>query len=364
MTNIKDILDTSLLAEMVIGGYISARQHPRYPYVIYNYAPKATFENKWNEATLTCRGLIVNIETGEVIARPFRKFFNHRQPGAPQIEAETPVVVTDKMDGSLGILYPEPSGGYAIATRGAFESPQAIRGTQIWKERYEEEVAAMNLPGGATLLFEVIYPENRVVLHYDYDDLVLLGVTDISTGTEDFVTSIFWPGKRVEQMPYRTFADALAAPPRPNAEGLVVFIPSLNDRIKIKQDDYLAMHKIVCGLNERAVWEAMMEGNSGEFIAGLPDEFQDWARKVAERIALDINTEATALREEFYSYKNRLPEGFSRKDFAMIACSSANKWAMFALLDEHDIGPELLKRARPEANIGPANLRCQNEDNS
>jgi hypothetical protein len=44
-------------------------------------------------------------------------------------------VVTDKLDGSLGILYPTPD-GHAIATRGAFVSEQALHATELWLDRY------------------------------------------------------------------------------------------------------------------------------------------------------------------------------------------------------------------------------------
>lgn len=361
MTKVSDILDTGLLREMIEGGFISARSHPRYPYLIYNYTLKATFENEWNEATLTCRGLIVNGETGEVIARPFRKFFNHRQPGCPKIEPDTRVIVADKMDGSLGILYPEPDGGYAIATRGSFESAQAIRGTEMWKERYEGRTRLGELKG-TTLLFEIIYPENRIVLDYGYDELVFLASVDIDGGHTNHIDAVFWPGKVAETFPYRTFAEALAAPPRPNAEGLVLYLPETNERIKIKQDDYLAMHKIVCGLNERAVWEAIAAGNADAFIAGLPDEFQEWATGVRKRIEGGIVDEIAACLREFAKLEMSLPKEYSRKDFAIRAAESANKWAMFALLDGRDIEPEIIKRARPEANLFPSNLRCQIED--
>ena len=72
--------------------------------------------------TLACRGLIVDERDGGVVARPYRKFFNHDQPDAPPLDVTAPVTVTDKLDGSLGILYREPSGAVAVATRGSFAS--------------------------------------------------------------------------------------------------------------------------------------------------------------------------------------------------------------------------------------------------
>lgn len=359
MIKLHDILDAGLLDEMIQGGFVSARDHWEFPYVIYNYTQRTTFENKWNDVTMTCRGLIVNRDTGEVIARPFRKFFNHRQPGCPKVSGDARVIVTDKMDGSLGILYPEPDGGYAIATRGSFDSEQAIRGTAMWKERYEGIFRPFP---GVTMLFEIVYPENRIVLDYGYDDLVFLAANSIEAGKDYPLEGVFWPGRSCEHFHYRTFAEALAAPPRPNAEGLVIYLPDTGgERIKIKQEDYLAMHKIVCGLSERAVWEALMSGCDREFIQGLPDEFQEWAESIADRIASDVMEREDAIRAEYERIAATLPDEWSRKDFAIHASKSPDRWALFALLDGHDIRPELLKRAKPDAKLHP-NIRCQSED--
>lgn len=59
------------------------------------------------------------------VLRPLPKFLNHDQPEAPVIALDEPVVVTDKADGSLGIIYPTPDGP-AVATRGSFASDQAL----------------------------------------------------------------------------------------------------------------------------------------------------------------------------------------------------------------------------------------------
>ena len=45
--------------------------------------------------------------------------------------------------------------------------------------------------------------------------------------------------------------------------------------IKIKQEDYVILHRIVTGLNERAVWEHLMthNGDYSELLESVPDEF-------------------------------------------------------------------------------------------
>ncbi|HRF99146.1 MAG TPA: hypothetical protein PLZ51_28235, partial [Aggregatilineales bacterium] len=74
-----------------------------------------------------------------------------------------------KMDGSLGILY-RWQGAYYIATRGNFDSDQAIWATIFLRTHYDLH----NLADEYTLLFEIIYPDNRIVVNYGQrQDLVL-----------------------------------------------------------------------------------------------------------------------------------------------------------------------------------------------
>src|SRR5437667_215953 len=107
MVALDDLLDSGELRKAIADGHVQTQTHPRLPLVIYNYTKKAQYENVWTEVTCTCRGLIVDTTTGQVIARPFRKFFNYGQPGAPALGLHDPAVTTDKADGSLGILYPD-----------------------------------------------------------------------------------------------------------------------------------------------------------------------------------------------------------------------------------------------------------------
>jgi len=261
------------LSEAMDEGYVRAQVHPDLPLTILNYTQKAQFENAWTPATTVCRGIIHNAD-GMVVARPFRKFFNHGQPGAAPIALDAPVHVTDKADGSLAILYPTPD-GHAIATRGSFTSDQAIHATDLFRREYASRFS----PHPAlTILFEVVYPENRVVVNYgDMDDLILIGAVERATGRVVPPEEIpDWPGPRVATFSTPTFADALALPPRENAEGIVVRCLKTGGMVKIKQADYLALHRIVTGLSagysrtRASTWELSAARGAGSEVERPP----------------------------------------------------------------------------------------------
>lgn len=334
---LSDILNVSDLQDQIADNYITAREHPDDPsLLIYNYTPKTQYEQHWTPETSACRGLIVH--DGEVIAKPFTKFFNYGEPSAPVVDLDAPAVVTDKADGSLGILYTAPDGRPAVATRGSFTSDQAIHATARYRYLYEPYWSPP-FPD-MTYLFEIVYPGNRIVLDYgDTDDLILLSP----------LLDADWPGPRVRKFEYGTLREALAAEPRPNAEGFVVAVDGI--RVKIKQEDYLALHKIVTGLNEITVWEHMgaNEGNYDALMKDLPEEFHAWTDAVASDlrtafadIQLDAITTYTKLRKG-------LSKNYERKEFAIAAqaVDSHLRPLMFLLEDDRPIFDAVWKKIRP-----------------
>lgn len=343
---IDELFPQGKLRKAVESGLVTERCHPSLPFSIYNYSPQVQFGNLWDEVTLACRGLIVSND-GTLIARPFRKFFNHRQPGGSVISESSPVHVTDKLDGSLGILF-DSGDGYEIATRGSFESDQAKHATELYRSEYHRKFTP---PQGVTLLFEIIYPENRIVVDYGAeDDLYLLGGVEMATGRVIGPERIQWPGKKATTFSVSTFGDALSMPPRENAEGIVVRCLKSGAMVKLKQEDYVNLHRIVTGLNARAVWQAMVDGKSiNDLVADLPDEFHGFARDTAARICADVDDRRGRAYEEYNRVIASLPNGFSRRDFAEAAKGYPDAWALFSILDGRDPGRKMLLDMKPEA---------------
>lgn len=352
MIKIGDIMDKSLLLEMMHSGYIKSRKHPEFDLYIYNYTAMTQFENMWNKATMQCRGLIAD-GSDNIVARPFSKFFNYGQSGCPEICLDTYCQVTDKMDGSLGILYTTPE-GYAIATRGSFDSDQAVWATEKLRNSYGsfQPDTTRN-----TYLFEIIYPENRIVLDYGKtEDLYLLGVNHITSNMFFFNTDTHWFGPRPKIIDANTFSDVCQLPPRQNAEGIVI-LTSGNDLIKIKQDDYKALHKLICGMNERVVWEKLVAGEtSSQICEPIPDEFHEWVKSVCEKLIGQYITIRNIVRREFLEISTGL---LDRKEFASMACKSPNKPYLFAMLDNKDYKSMIWKSIKPS---GESKLKYLSED--
>jgi RNA ligase len=340
----------------ISAGYVRSREHPDDNEMwILNYTEKAAFEGYWNNVTLNCRGLIIG-PFCDIIARPFPKFFNYNQAGCPTIDLDEQAVVTDKMDGSLGILYREKTTGkYAIATRGSFSSDQAIHATELLRTKYAEYIP----PGGITMLFEIVYPQNRIVCNYeDMDDLVLLGSVHDDSGDswEGADLDWDWPGPVAEIFPYKTMRQALEAKPRDGKEGFVVHLVVSDVRVKIKQEDYIALHRIVTGLNARSVWEAMLTDSVEELIEKIPDEFHEFISGVVKDIQEDVDETLAIIYRAYDRILADIGVNPTKKDFAMKAKDHSYSWALFQLWDGKDVQLEVLKRARPNHDYSPVKV--------
>jgi RNA ligase len=354
MVYLDEIMNRRELIRRLDAGYVRSQYHPTDALTIFNYTNKTQYESAWDGITEQTRGLIVNTYTEEVVARPFRKFHNWEQLGTTQQAAlmDEPCEVYIKWDGSLGILYGLHTGESRIATRGSFTSPQAEHATAVLHEKYPtfEPIA------GLTYLFEIIYPENRIVVDYtDLDALILLAVIDTESGKTLPSGSYDWPGLvTTPLMEFESLADVLAAPQDPNQEGFVVLFPETGQRVKIKFADYVRLHAILTNVSTTAIWNALANGQGVEvFLDHVPDEFYTWVLKQVHRLEADFEKVKAAAEDEFEWVMKRVrrPEEDSykrRKEFALLALESEYKDVLFGLYDGKDVSSRLWKRVRPE----------------
>lgn len=345
-----DVVPQSLYQEMLAAKYIKEQTHPHHPeLVIANYTDACMWDQVWNDATTRCRGLIRNSQTNEVLARPYSKFFNYEQEQAPVWNLNTPLHVTEKMDGSLGILYPTPLGTYGVATRGSFASDQAAWATKHLHTTHPD----FRPDPEVTYLFEIIYPENRVVVNYgDFRGLVLLGGVATRTGSSIEVDDLMseWPGFSVHiHHRERPLGEILKLPPRPNAEGFVLWNRHTDERVKIKYEDYKTLHRYLTNTTAKHVWEVLSTNQDpDEVFAAAPDEFHEWLREVVKDFRQQFDTMHSAALHEYEQIQSTLTPDSTRKDFALAAQSSSHRPLLFRLYDGAPTDDIIWKLLKPK----------------
>lgn len=345
--HVSELFSEEDLLKAIEDKMVTQRKHPQWDLWIYNYTPQAQYSRTWNDVTINCRGLILD-GNADIVARPFKKFFNY---GEEQVDLapDTPVKAFDKADGSLGIIYPTPDGKVSVATRGSFESDQALWATDHLKSKNLSADDFFNIDE-ITYLCEIVYPENRIVLDYgNFAGLIGLASVDINTGKAMNVLPAFAFDRYVEHFPeITTLKEALSAPDRWNSEGLVLRLED-GTHVKIKQEDYVKAHKIVTGLNERAIWEALVRGEADELISSLPDEFYNWASEIKTNLTVEKMCLASEALDVHRSVVESLPEGYTRKEFAQEAIKHEIKSALFLLEDgrEEEVSTWAWNQIRP-----------------
>lgn len=250
-------------------GWLDCQRHPEYPLLILDYSRQTQFERKWDQITLKCRGLVTT-EDFIPVNNPLPKFFNMEELATlPMGKFKT----FDKLDGSCGTTY-YWGGQHHIATRGSFASEQALFADNLLKTKY----AHIGLNPNLTYVFEIIYPENWIVVRYDgLSDIVLTAVRDANGDLDinEFKNIGF---SVVQEYPHRDFKQ-MKQMNLPNKEGFVVLFES-GERMKIKFTDYCELHANRFNLSSKTVFCAFEQNIPvGEFIEGFPDEFDTWITK-------------------------------------------------------------------------------------
>ncbi len=327
------------LQPLVAQRYLSVQQHPTLDLWIYNYTQKAQYERLWTDEILMCRGLILDT-SGAIVSRPFPKFFNLEEKGPDWTPPSDRFEVTQKLDGSLGIMY-QGGDGPCLATRGSFTSEQAEHANQILRQRY------LHMPWNTlfrTYLFEIIYPENRIVVDYgELDDLILLGVIDTESGEECELPA--WFPNHVTRYDGLHDLAALKGLAKANEEGFVVRFTT-GERVKVKFDEYVRLHRLVTGVTARSLWEMLAKGGTlDELLERVPEEFEEWVKKTEA----DLRSRFAAIEEQCRIDFEQLSLGESRAAFAAEAKTRIYPPILFAMYDNKPYDHIIWKLTKPAA---------------
>ena len=312
------LLDLRVLRELEQAGWLKSRQYGAY--LIWDYTQKTQAHRHWTPETRMCRGLVTTA-TGEIVSRPFPKFFNLGEEPLPEGLGQP--LVYEKVDGSL-IVVSLHEGRRVVSSRAAMDNLHT---------RAAEEIMRDWMPApGFTYCFELIHPEMRIVCNYgDERGLRLLAKIDTEKGQESELAAVSapeWTGMRALRWlliwPFDPEEHT-----RSNMEGFVLHWPEHGLRVKVKFAEYLRLHKLMTGVTPRAIWELLRDGRSLDpLYERVPDEFHAWMR-----------AQEYALREQFAElleaarYCVHLQEGKPRAEIARNIAHLPHRAAVFHLLD-------------------------------
>ena len=306
--------------------------------LIFNYTHRAQKKGEWNDFERVCRGLILNAKTGQLIAMGFPKFFNWMEGGR---NTKSHVLeVTEKMDGSLGLMYWDGNES-KIATRGSFTGEHAIMATQILERKHSD--LYYGFPSASTtLLFEIVYPDNRIVVDYgDMEDIVLIGAINLLSMDDKvwfpYLTKLaawynLMTPKHYGFNSWRAIMDAKDKLDG-SQEGFVARFAD-GSRYKFKGDIYTQLHRTISYLTPKHILENYMANTLDTVMAILDESQQDDVMAIVN----DIEASASLIENRVSQYFQAAPKG-SRKEFAIWVMENCKKDSayMFRLLDGQSI---------------------------
>ena len=276
ITNISDVLPAIQGRDEFV-----VAEKEGYTVINYNVMMADTFDCNIRRE---CRGIIFDTKTGDIIRRPFHKFFNVNEREETQdhvVDLSQDHAILEKLDGSM------------IA-------PFIVDGKMIWGTKMGatdvakpvEEFVARNpeyitfadeaIDNGWTPIFEWCSRKQRIVLDYFDDQLVLTGLRNMNTGVyalhgnlEAIGLAYAIPVVRVfePQTDMKAFLEYVR-----DLEDLEGFVVRFDDghMLKLKCHWYLQIHKAKEAiLQDRNIVELILEEHLDDIKAHLPAEDRD-----------------------------------------------------------------------------------------
>jgi RNA ligase len=230
-----------------------------------------------------CRGLIFDTKTGQLLSRPYHKFFNVGEKPETQlnkINLYEPHVVLEKLDGSM--IRPIPTKeGFRLATKAGVTdvamNAEVFIADKSYYAHFIEKCFELNM----TPIFEWCSRKNRIVVDYPKDQLILTGIRDNPTGS--YVTyEVMKHYASTWGIPVVKAVDGLAVQnidlfvkqvrEWDDGEGIVLRFDT-GHMVKVKADDYVLRHKSKDAINqEKNVLQTILDDAVDDLIPLLTPE--------------------------------------------------------------------------------------------
>ncbi len=226
-----------------------------------------------------CRGIKFNTH-GEIIARPYHKFFNYgqlREVDSLHVDWSRPHLILDKLDGSMihSVLV---EGDFQFMTRKGVGdvAPPALdyarHRSGIPYERFCRDL----MLDGFTPMFEWCSRLNTIVIDHPVDQLILTGVRHMIDGSYMGYEQMQTYAARYGVPVVKAFGtdvgeiDAFVARVKGlmDAEGFIVRFLDTGEMLKFKADDYLRLHGAKSNMSSEKHMLSVILNNAEDDLIG------------------------------------------------------------------------------------------------
>jgi T4 RnlA family RNA ligase len=276
-----------------------------------------------------CRGIIFDNESGDILRRPFHKFFNVNEREETQdhiVDLSQDHRILEKLDGSMIAPFMIWPGEMVWGTKmGATDVAKPVEEFVEANPHYRQ-FANFTISRGYTPIFEWCSRKQRIVLDYKEDQLILTAIRDITTGrymshelmeahAESYRIPVVrtWDiGIHMDNKTMKEFIEYVR-----ELEDVEGFVVRFNDghMLKLKCHWYLQIHKAKEAiLQDRNIVELILDEKLDDVKAHLPQEDRDRLSQFESQFNLAVADVVFHLANDLSWIRE---EDIDRKTFAL-----------------------------------------------
>lgn len=292
------------------------------------------------------RGLVFCSKTGELLSRPFHKFFNlGEREDVMEVDLSKPHVILEKLDGSM--IRPFRVGDTVRWGTKMGVTDVAMQAEEfVAKNPQYQKFAEACMQAEVTPIFEWCSRQQRIVIDYPEDKLVLLAMRGNFSGCYTDrrglqAMSKLWNIPVVETIDASNLSQEQLVDhirKMSDMEGVVIQFDD-GHMVKIKADQYVALHRAKSLLeNERDVVGLVLDEKTDDLKPLLPEADRKRLEQFETDVWLDIFVYTSRVNNIL-----RTTEEMERKEFAIKTdglMDTITRGIVFKLWDSRNCGPQ------------------------
>jgi len=251
-----------------------------------------------NSVYRQCRSLVIDLENEEIVASPFRKFFNLNEVSENNVDKLKSDIqnakvfeISDKLDGSMqSCRY--YNGEYMMFGSMALDESSSWRlqdGKSMLSENHKLMIREND---NLTFVFEYISVKDAHVVIYteENEGLYLIGCIDVNTGYEYAYSEIKSMADKynikmtsIEDITFDEILQLSSTMKSNEKEGWVLNIDG--HKVKVKCDDYVHLHRILDHVSStNVIIQSIADDKFDDLISKIPESHKSKSIEVANKI--------------------------------------------------------------------------------
>jgi RNA ligase len=295
------------------------------------------------------RGIIFDTATGEILRRPFHKFFNVNEREETQdhvVDLSQDHRIFEKLDGSM--IAPFVVNGEMIwgTKMGATDVAKPVEEFVEARSHYRI-FAKFLISRGYTPIFEWCSRKQRIVLDYKEDQLILTAIRSLYDGryvsrdlmvmhAEEYgIPVVHAYGPRTDMKAFLEYVRDME-----DVEGFVVRF-SDGHMLKLKCQWYLQIHKAKEAiLQDRNIVELILDEALDDVKAHLPQEDRDRLSQFEDNFNRAVLIKSAEIMQMMYQLRD---SGIDRKAFALGQAQTVDGYIRPIVFKNFDVEPSAEK---------------------